>query len=253
MRPDEALLTRIEDASLNASAPPQQRWMDGWLMRYSPGKAKRARCINAVGTGRQPLADKLAWADRSYREAGLPLFVRITPFTQPADLDRQLAALGYQEVDDTRVMVLADLPDLGPVSLPPRCKVAWVGSGSFAMQVGELRGTPLAQRQAHAQRLELSPVPYAALTITRDSKLLVCGQFAIENDLVGLYDIFTAEPARGRGFAQALCKLLLAEARQRGARHAYLQVENGNTPAQAAYRKLGFVEGYAYHYRHPAP
>ena len=122
MRLDESLLARIEDASLNASAPPQQRWMDGWLMRYSPGKAKRARCINAVGAGRQPLADKLAWADRSYREAGLPLFVRVTPFTRPADLDPQLAALGYQKVDDTRVMVLPDLPDLGPVTLPPRCK-----------------------------------------------------------------------------------------------------------------------------------
>lgn len=249
---DALLLARIEDASLNASAPPQQRWMDGWLLRFSPGKAKRARCINAVAAGRLPLADKLAWAEAAYREAELPLFVRITPFSQPAGLDGLLAERGYAEVDDTRVMVLPDLPDFGPVRLPPRCKINWVGSGSFAMQVGELRGTPLAQRQAHAQRLELSPVPYAALTITRDSKLLVCGQFALENDLVGLYDIFTAEPARGHGFAQALCKLLLAEARQRGARHAYLQVENGNAPAQAAYLKLGFTDGYAYHYRHPA-
>ena len=40
-----ALLSRIEDAGLNASAPPQQRWIDGWLVRYCPGKAKRARCI----------------------------------------------------------------------------------------------------------------------------------------------------------------------------------------------------------------
>lgn len=249
---DQDLLARIEDASLNASAPPQQRWMDGWLMRFSPGKAKRARCINAVAAGRQRLDDKLAWADAAFRQASLPMYVRITPFSQPAGLDRELAARGYVQEDDTRVMVLPDLPEQGPVRLPLRCKLNWVGSGAFAMQVGELRGSPLAQRQAHAQRLELSPVPYAALTITRDSQLLACGQFAIENDLVGLYDVFTAEPARGHGLAQALCRLLLDEARQRGARHAYLQVENGNLPAQAAYRKLGFVEGYAYHYRRPA-
>ena len=55
-----ALLSRIEDAGLNASAPPQQRWLDGWLLRFSPGKAKRARCINAVAPGRLPVADKLA-------------------------------------------------------------------------------------------------------------------------------------------------------------------------------------------------
>jgi ribosomal protein S18 acetylase RimI-like enzyme len=249
---DEHLLARVEDASLNASAPPQQRWMDGWLLRFSPGKAKRARCINAVAAGRQPVDEKLAWAEAAYRQAELPMYLRITPFSQPAGLDAELATLGYVEEDDTRVMVLPDLAErLGemPPRLPLRCKLNWVGSAAFAMQVGELRGSPLAQRQAHAQRLELSPVPYAALTITRDSQLLVCGQMAIENDLVGLYDVFTAEPARGHGLAQALCRLLLAEARQRGARHAYLQVENGNAPAQAAYRKLGFSEGYAYHYR----
>ncbi len=45
------LLARIEDAGLNASAPPQQRVLDGWLLRFSPGKAKRARCVNAIGVG----------------------------------------------------------------------------------------------------------------------------------------------------------------------------------------------------------
>lgn len=45
---DSVGLSRIEDAGLNASAPPQQRWLDGWLLRYCPGKAKRARCINAL-------------------------------------------------------------------------------------------------------------------------------------------------------------------------------------------------------------
>ena len=42
------LLSWVEDAGINASAPPQQRWEDGWLLRFSPGKAKRARCIQAV-------------------------------------------------------------------------------------------------------------------------------------------------------------------------------------------------------------
>ena len=40
------LLSRLEDAGINASAPPQQRWLDGWLLRFSPENVKRARCIN---------------------------------------------------------------------------------------------------------------------------------------------------------------------------------------------------------------
>lgn len=248
---DDRLLSRIEDAGLNASAPPQQRWTDGWLLRLSPGKAKRARCINAVAAGRQPLSEQLARAEVTYREAGLPMLVRITPFSQPAELDQRLAALGYSKLDDTRVMVSPDFSPPDDVQLPLRCRVQPVGLQAFAQQVGEQRGTPLAQRQAHAQRLELSPVPFHAMVLIRDSKLIACGQFAIEGDLVGLYDIFTAPHARGRGFAQALCRLLLAEARLQGARHAYLQVESDNLPALAVYRKLGFTEGYAYHYRSP--
>jgi hypothetical protein len=60
----DILLSRIEDAGINASAPPQQRWLDGWLLRFSPGKAKRARCVQAVADGRLPLAERLRLAPR---------------------------------------------------------------------------------------------------------------------------------------------------------------------------------------------
>ena len=106
---DATLLARIEDAGLNASAPPQQRWMDGWLVRFSPGKAKRARCVNAVAPGRMPLADKLALCQQLYAAAQLPLYFRMTPFSQPSDLDRQLERLGMRREEDTRVMVRTDL------------------------------------------------------------------------------------------------------------------------------------------------
>ena len=89
-----ALLSRIEDAGLNASAPPQQRWVDGWLVRFSPGKAKRSRCINAVAAGRMPVADRLAACEQLYASAGLPMIVRITPFSLPQSLDTYLDGQG---------------------------------------------------------------------------------------------------------------------------------------------------------------
>ena len=58
--PTATLARRIEDAGLNASAPPQQAFVDGWLLRLSPGKAKRARCINALAQGHLPLSAMLA-------------------------------------------------------------------------------------------------------------------------------------------------------------------------------------------------
>ena len=46
---------------------------------------------------------------------------------------------------------------------------------------------------------------------------------------------------------------LLAQAHAAGARVAYLQVEADNDPARHIYRRLGFADAYAYHYRTPDP
>jgi GNAT superfamily N-acetyltransferase len=76
-----------------------------------------------------------------------------------------------------------------------------------------------------------------------------CGQFARDADLVGLYDIFTAPAARGRGVARALCARLLQLALDEGARTAYLQVDAANAPARKVYTRLGFQDAYSYRYR----
>jgi len=96
-------------------------------------------------------------------------------------------------------------------------------------------------------------VPYEGWGLWReaDGRILACGQSALEGDLVGLYDIFTEPTVRGQGLAQWLCAALLARALGRGARRAYLQVDAGNAPARAAYRRLGFTDAYPYHYRAP--
>jgi GNAT superfamily N-acetyltransferase len=248
---DRKLLGRAEDAGLNASAPPQQLWVDGWLLRFSPGKAKRARCINAVASGRLSVGHKLARAESIFAAAQLPLVVRITPFTRPAGLDGELAARGFMVIDDTRVMVAARLAHLRTGALPPGLEWAPLGHAAMAQAVGTLRGSPLAQRQAHAERLANAPVPFSALGVRRvdDGALLACGQMAREDDLVGLYDIFVAPTERGRGLARLLCTRLLCDAREAGARSAYLQVEADNVAARTVYARLGFADGYGYHYR----
>lgn len=249
---DSLLLSRVEDASLNASAPPQQRWIDGWLVRFSPGKAKRARCINALADGRLSVAERLAACERVFAEAHLPMVVRLTPFTRPAHLEDTLAAMGLTSIDDTRVMVLANLYELAPPEWPAGWSPHNIGLDPFAQRVGALRGSPLSQRQAHAERLLHSPVPFTAFELRDQGEVLACGQYALEGDLVGLYDVYTAEGARGRGCARRLCQHMLLHARSRGARHAYLQVEADNHPARAVYHGLGFDDGYAYHYRQAA-
>lgn len=245
---DPTLLSLIEDAGLNASAAPQQRWTDGWLVRFSPGKAKRARCINAVADGRLPVHERLATCTEVFAQAGLPLIVRITPFTRPSDLDGILEHHGFRRFDDTRVMVCADFtPERPPRSTAT--EIVPLGPEAFAHRVCDFRGSALVQREAQAERLRLSPVPFFAFELRVDGAPVACGQYALERDLAGLYDVFTAAPARGRGYASRLCCELLERARQQGARHAYLQVEGDNRAARSVYHRLGFADAYAYHYR----
>ena len=259
----DSLLSRVEDAGINASAPPQQRWVDGWLLRFSPGKAKRARCVQAVADGRLPLDERLALCAQVFQQAGLPMVLRLTPFSRPSGLDAALAALGYSTLDDTRVMVATQLPaaaDLHADPLPAGLQLLPLDAAAFAETVGALRGSPAGQRAAQAQRLALSPVPYQGWVLRRrdDGAVLACGQTACEADLVGLYDIFTHPDARGQGLARKLCLALLVEAQlaqvgSASARVGYLQVEADNTAARTVYHRLGFADGYSYHYRTPEP
>jgi RimJ/RimL family protein N-acetyltransferase len=46
---------------------------------------------------------------------------------------------------------------------------------------------------------------------------------------------------------------LLQTAASEGARVGYLQVDAANKPARTVYQRLGFIDGYAYHYRAADP
>ena len=252
LRVDGDLLARIEEAGLNASAAPEQRLVDGWLVRFSSGKAKRARCVNPIASGRLPLARKLEMCQQVYDEMQLPMLIRVTPFCQPPGLDGALERRGMRRMDDTRVMVCTGLHDV--TDRPPGgVEVMTAGAEQLAQTVGAWRGSPLSQRQAHGLRLVNSPVPFTALLLKAHGEVVACGQFAVEGDLVGLYDVYTIPAARNRGYCVALCRHLLAGALAKGARIAYLQVEGDNHPARAVYRRLGFLDAYAYHYRTPHP
>jgi GNAT superfamily N-acetyltransferase len=248
--PTATLARRIEDAGLNASAPPQQAFVDGWLLRLSPGKAKRARCINALQRGRLPLDDMLARCRAAFQSAGLPLMVRITPFSQPQDLDAQLAVRGWHRFDETQVLARIHLDDLPNPGLLDGQRLVPLAAAAYADTVGRLRGTSDEGIAAHAERLAASHVPYQGFALlARDGRLCAVGQLAIEDGLAGLYDVFTPDAQRRQGHARRLCASLLQAAAAQGARHAYLQVSDDNASAITLYQGLGFVFAYRYHYR----
>ena len=75
------------------------------------------------------------------------------------------------------------------------------------------------------------------------------GRGTLHGEWLGIYELATLPAARRRGAATAIVGALAAWGAARGARHAYLMVEERNAPAQALYARLGVRRAYGYAYR----
>jgi ribosomal protein S18 acetylase RimI-like enzyme len=75
------------------------------------------------------------------------------------------------------------------------------------------------------------------------------GVVAIERGWAGLLGIYVVASGRRRGLARQISNSLMAYAQGRGARRAWLQVEQMNAAALPLYAALGFRTAYAYHHR----
>jgi GNAT superfamily N-acetyltransferase len=240
---------QIEQAGLNALQTQRQLFYDGWVLRLSAGKAKRARSVNAFFGSTLPLARKIGHCESVYAQHGLPPLFRMTPFDQPTDLEATLAVRGYEAFDETLVQAAA-LPC--PPEIPETADgvaIEALGADAFVEAVGDLRQSPKAQRDAHRERLAHSPLDKRCIIVRADGAVVCTAQVAVEDGVAGVYDVVTAEAARGNGYATLACTSLLSWAWQHGTHAAYLQVNADNAPALAIYRKLGFATIYTYHYR----
>lgn len=61
------------------------------------------------------------------------------------------------------------------------------------------------------------------------------------SDDAWLEDLYVREAARGGGLGRSLAELAIAQARDRGCLRIQLDVNTGNAPAHALYKRLGFT------------
>jgi GNAT superfamily N-acetyltransferase len=241
-------LARVEEIGLNALQTQRQLFYDGWLLRVSPGKAKRARSVNAYFGSSLPLAQKIPYCERVYAERGLPVLFRITPFMQPRGLEAELAAREYVSFEETLVQ-LARLERPPEAAAVPGVDFVTPSPSAFAEAVGELQQSTPEQQAALLERVAHTPLTTRAMIAMADGKPVGTGTVMLEDGFAGIYSMVTAPAMRSRGIAGGIIKALLAWAWERGAAHAYLQVSADNRGAISVYRRFGFVDAYTYHYR----
>jgi GNAT superfamily N-acetyltransferase len=240
------LQRRIEEAALNAWPALQQMLYDGWVLRFSRGYTKRANSANALYPSTIDVGQKIAFCEARYAERGLPPIFRTTPFV-PADLDQELEARGYERIDTTLVLHL----DLGQCALSPSEQVHEHSLDDWLSTLCRLKSARPDDHRTHREILEAIPgrCIYAALVAVGEA--VSCALGVLEGELFGLFDVVTASEHRNKGYGAQLLSSMLGWAQENGARHAYLGVEERNSPARRLYGKLGFQEVYRYWYRVP--
>src|SRR3954468_24140612 len=102
----------LEQRLITAMRPPpgDELWYDGWRIGLSRGDAKRARSVIAVGPSTLPLDDKVAWCEQRYAERSMPTVFRLTPMSQPPELDAALGARGYVRFEPSNMMSSTLIP-----------------------------------------------------------------------------------------------------------------------------------------------
>jgi ribosomal protein S18 acetylase RimI-like enzyme len=251
--------------------------VDGWRVGISGGLTRRANSALLTGAPDDPVA-ALDRVERTYAAAGLPTVVRSpqTGAVEPGADERGsdgddatggvepgtgelltglLDARGYRTVSETDVLVRSLV---GEPALPDRLELpglqvtvrdepddAWL-----TLWLGAKDDT--ADRATGRAILSGVPALYLAMTSSYDTAPVAVVRVAVVDDWAALSCLVVHSSARRRGLARALTLRALHEARERGARRAFLQVEAHNAAAAALYWGLGFQPADRYAYRERA-
>ena len=234
----------LEEMAANAHVALDVMQYDGWLLRFSAGHTNRANSVSVLYPSSIEPGEKIENCERQYRAQGLPCVFKLT------DLDGGLCAelekRGYRVVTPTDVMVLelqdAEMPD-GEIVFTDRPAEEWL-SAYFAFEgLADPARQDIFRRMLEKVRVRTR---YAALK--QDGWIIACASSAAEREYALLQNMVVDPEYRGRGFGRMICRALLADAARAGAKYAYLQVMQSNTPAMRLYESLGFRKAYTYRY-----
>ena len=242
---------RLEEVLLNATAPPEQLFYDGWLLRLSREHIKRASSVNPMFASSLPVAEKVEACERIYRERGLAPIFRITSASAAPGLDAELEERGYRVFEQSLVQAAPLDSAVAPIAAPEGMRFEAMEMEPWVAMVGGLRSWPPHDVEAHTRRMAASVLESHCLSLVAGETIASCGLVTVEGEYAGLFDIYTPPEFRGQGLATALCRRLLEIGREYGASVGWLSVLASNEPALRVYRRLGFETAYEYWYRVP--
>ncbi|WP_163548537.1 GNAT family N-acetyltransferase [Candidatus Frankia nodulisporulans] len=231
----------------------------GWTLRASAGASRRGNSVWAHGDV-PDLPAALATVTDFYRAAGLPPTFQQTPVSRPSGLAAVLDAADFDDTGPTDVCTAPLAGFARPVRAGPPTLRVLCASGpdeTWLTVAGQVLATFDTQRDGTLAVLGTLRLPTVYVTAAVDGVPIAVGRGVADGRWLGIYSMATLPAARGQGAARQVVATLASWAAQRGATHAYLQVEEVSTVARRLYAELGFRPVYRYSYRRgpipPAP
>jgi len=244
------MIRRLEELSANAWPGLRTVLVDGWVMRFAEGYSRRANSVLPMHEGTTPLAERIGRCEALALARGVVPTFKLTPSARPEGLDAELERRGYTREGATSVMVLEDLR-AGAYGLPAGLRIRVSGCLEetwFDFYAGA--GSLEARQSAAARAIMAHIVPDRRFVLMKgEGGPAACALAVVEDGWAGIFDVVVRKDLRGRGLGRKIMEAVLAEASAAGARRSYLQVVEGNRPAESLYRSLGYSVAYPYWYR----
>ena len=246
---DDDLNWRMEETCLQAWPAAAETAVDGWLLRRSGGRIRRANSANPLRGKRGVPEAVIDAAEAFYAEHGQTPLFRVPEIA--AELETELDRRGYGWEGGT-IHLHAGIDDLVElrddqvaVSLAP--SEEWFAA---RFRAGTYDDT---ERRVFREMTGLIDGDKAFVSSERDNEIAALAYGVIRDGLLVVELVETDARFRQQGLGRRTVSGLIDWARRAGASAACLQVVADNTPASALYASLGFSrELYRYHYRRKA-
>lgn len=245
----------IENAARCAWPALEEEELSFGVLRYSRGTDRRSNSLS-LHPYAETEADKLIEAaEEFFSERDAVPIVRIV---QPSEIaldaidaiDSALVLRGYQKQAPTFSMLL-DLSSALELKVDSEHGlIGGVDIGTWLQAWCELTGKDFGKIAVHKKLLEQSGLPHLCLLKQgKNGAAMSSGMAVYGNQSIGVFGISTASGHRKMGHALEIINSLRSWGFEKGARFAYLQVEESNQAAINLYQKLGFKKSYSYWYR----
>lgn len=242
---DPADVQAIERATLAAMVPERLEMLDGWLVALSPGTVRRTSSAVPLSHRMTRDRDVLERIEALYAEAGMPPAFRLCDAAGLDLLRTELIRLGYRFEQPTLVMTgeasgLRALASGSGVELAPTPDEAWC-----AAFLGE--GFDPVDGACRIEALRRGGETVFA-SVRDGEQAVAVGAASFSHGWASIHGMRTVRSRRGEGLAGDVLAALATAAQARGLSRVFLQVEEGNAPARALYRRAGFAPAWRYFY-----